>query len=177
MRQRVTAVDSPQWEIYPAPLKQTTRWKPRGLWYSWGTARGTAWTDWAKENMDVTYQYLVPLRIRRGALVRDCKKRAPDSILRIGTLAELDAFTREFSGGVGMTIEGKPHVLIDWAKVARRFAGIECKPYLTSARLTYVWYNMIDVESGCVWHAAAVGMRALKPRPMPRNRRRTSRRG
>ena len=50
---------------------------------------------------------------------------------------------------------------IDWQKVAKKFGGIEFNPYTHQVikrikngkkQILIMWYNTIDVPSGCIWN-------------------------
>jgi hypothetical protein len=45
--------------------------------------------------------------------------------------------------------------LIKWDEVSEDFGGIEICPYLLK-RQYYIWYNLFDVASGCVWNIKSI---------------------
>ena len=63
----------------------------------------------------------------------------------ITNFEELMTFHEEFS---------VPHhgmEMIDWAKVASKYDGIEIAPYIHKGRWELMWYSTWDVASGCIW--------------------------
>ena len=112
--------------------------KPHGLWFS----PGSEWQDWVLKEWDHhrlgQHSYKVDLDF--------------DRILRIETLAQLQAFTAEYGlPYMNLTDDGTiSHV--DWNEVARRYGGIEIAPYQPQYRMfEECWYAPWDVASGCVW--------------------------
>ena len=128
--------------------KQQIAWKPEGLWYSCGTD----WIDWSKaEDFGAASDYVYSLEVDLS------------SMLVISTPQQLDDFTKEY--GVPdphlahLDLSSKSdyfHYYIDWPRVSKEFRGIEICPYISSRRMTYMWYYGWDVASGCIWKPAAI---------------------
>jgi hypothetical protein len=115
--------------------------KPQGMWYS----IGTAWKDYADDaGLRVgSSVYRVTLTMSRILVVR------PE---------DLSALNRQY--GKPWRVEGFDlGRKIDWAKVAQTYAGVEFNPYNKWADEVdedSLWYQGIDVPSGCVWDSAAI---------------------
>lgn len=133
--------------------------KPDGMWYS----VGKSWLDWCEgESYGGIPKYI------------DVIKLDESKILKITTLAALNAFEKEYSildpfivqhnemvrqniiRGIdppGQLIDqrGRTWQHIDWAKIKTQYGGIEIAPYQWQARLVKFWYYGWDCASGCVW--------------------------
>jgi len=54
--------------------------------------------------------------------------------------------------------------IVDWSKVSKDFAGIECCPYPVDdfhTAIENIWYAGIDVPSGCIWDVSAISNSTL----------------
>jgi len=140
--------------------------KPYGLWYGFGES----WLEWVEEHLSdlalVRNKYLYRLEV---------------DPTRILTVVDLPAFHEEFKGEM---FPGSSRVFrdmgepvgdlfkdgIDWAKVARKWGGIEFPVYLWRYRLDYRfrWYYGWDCASGCIWEPAALlSFKAIERPPKP----------
>lgn len=112
--------------------------KPFGLWYGCGRA----WINWIDTTgVHNSFEHVYRLNLQ------------PETLLRISTRAEFDAFDREYA-------VGHPKLAMlrypDWKRVAEVYSGIEICPYRFEQRTIWigyfaVWYGTWDVASGCVW--------------------------
>jgi len=116
--------------------KQTPHHKPKGLWYG----IGTSWVDWIRSEQpdwEEDYTHIVDVDLSKIKVIR--------------SYDELLKFSDEYSIG------DKPTGgLIDWAKVASKYSGIEIVPYIFKARFDLLWYYSWDVASGCIWDSNAI---------------------
>lgn len=127
------------------PVKvQEIKWKPKGLWYSCGTA----WKDWGDaEDFGIPTDYVYELEV-------DASK-----ILFISSVKEIDSFTKkylvpsEFCFGEEFLYKSGN---INWPEVASLVSGIEISPYVWKRRMEYMWYYGWDVASGCIWNPDAI---------------------
>lgn len=120
---------------------QEIRMKPKGLWYG----IGDSWLRWVKNEMpDWEHDNVYRLDINESRI----------KIIR--TYKELLAFDAEY----GLDNQGRSFFdngrMIDWAKVAKEFDGIEIAPYIFEARYELQWYSTWDVASGCIWSGDAI---------------------
>ena len=124
---------------------QRTTYKPKGLWYGFGTS----WLDWVRSQMpdwEKDYKSIFLLEINES------------SVLRLSSKEELVEFTKKYSPSHNSidpsSISYFERNLIDWSMVANNYAGIEINPYIYSARMDRFtnWYYPWDVASGCVWN-------------------------
>jgi hypothetical protein len=134
-----------------APAAQRDPYKPRGLWYS----RGSAWLEFVRREYRSAYSprhhvYAVDLTapvVPYGLRSRDGRR----ALVRLDSAQALRAFTTEFGDLTA----------INWAAVATKYVGIEIAPYQWSCRTSLQWYYGWDVASGCVWDADAVQLTYL----------------
>lgn len=120
--------------------------KPSGTWYSCGRD----WVRWLASES--------PKRLREvkwvTALEPDMRR-----MLALGSMDEVKCFAAAF--GVERVDEMDPtgrdkFHFIDWAAVAKEYAGVEFCPYLRRFRKNFEWYYALDVASGCVWDPSAL---------------------
>ena len=64
---------------------------------------------------------------------------------------QLLAFDAEYGVDNDSRIIFESGRMIDWAKVAKDFDGIEIAPYVFEGRYKLQWYYGWDVASGCIW--------------------------
>lgn len=104
--------------------------KPEGLWY----AIGNEWIDWVRSEMpEWEYDNIFVLQINE------------DRVKKLSSLKDITQFTKEYG------IKYRYGYIIDWAKVAKEYSGIEIAPYVYEARRKFNWYYTWDVASGCIW--------------------------
>jgi len=115
--------------------------KPQGMWYG----LGTSWKDYASEN-----------GLRVGSYVYRVQLD-PDRILAV-TPVNLRSFTRQY--GERWRVRGFDlGWKINWNNVAQHYAGVEFNPYNKWSHKVgedSLWYQGIDVPSGCVWDGSAI---------------------
>ncbi len=113
--------------------------KPNGLWW----ASGDDWLSFAEN--------FVPTKIRDANYLYGL--RISDRVLRLATVTDVVVFTGEF----GQYHGDEADILIDWAAVAKQYAGIEIIPYQYDLRRErgFEWYHTWDIASGCAWHPSA----------------------
>ena len=119
--------------------------KPKGVWYAFGDA----WIDYVKWNDETrsgssAYYYL--------ADIGGCK------LLKMKKYKELVEFTREF------TYEDNNPYYINWAKVSKKYDGIEINPHVSQAAtdVTTQWYQYWDIASGCVWRSKKLKLEKVR---------------
>ena len=116
--------------------------KPNGLWYEcqdgssmdWQTFCDTGLSTKYSERYDSTYN--VDLE--------------DYNILFIPDIYYFDKFTEMYGVPHPAFPNDPEEKLIDWAKVAEHYSGIEICPYIADRR-DVEWYYGWDVASGCVW--------------------------
>jgi hypothetical protein len=117
--------------------KQSQGAKPRGLWYG----VGPSWIDWVRSEMpdwEVDNIFKIDIDV--------------DKILKITNSEELLAFNKNYG------VKTQYYNVIDWAKVASDYGGIEISPYNYKLRMEreVFWYYGWDVASGCVWNEGVI---------------------
>jgi|APSaa5957512535_1039671.scaffolds.fasta_scaffold19968_3 hypothetical protein len=125
--------------------------KPDGVWYSCNDA----WYNWTQENGMLQHKYIHKINIYRNVMT-NINNKNKDKILVINNLKDFDLFNKKYGynawyGKKFWKEMGGGNYLIKWDKVANDYGGIEICPYLTKRRY-YLWYNLFDVASGCVWN-------------------------
>jgi hypothetical protein len=139
-RQRVTALPRPfDWSAFKPLARGMVRLgtKPAGLWY----ACGGEWLKFTAEHIQhrlIEDRYIYELRI-------DLSR-----VLRLRTQKAILAFDAEY---------GRPwedDTVIDWARVAEQYAGVEICPYQGNLKMRLFWYYTWDVASGCIWDISAI---------------------
>ena len=144
---RIILSNDEEIKFIPTKDNQRLTYKPKGLWYGFGTS----WADWVIHEMPEwrkDYKTLFILEINES------------SVLKMGTKEELLDFTRKYSPkDSGGYFERN---LIDWTLVVKDYDGIEISPYVHSARMDERtnWYYPWDVASGCIWGAG--GIKSIK---------------
>ena len=125
--------------------EQVDQMKPRGFWYSAGSA-DDGWDDWClgeEWNVDgLRYRSAVDVDLDRMLVLTD--------------EASIRFFADEYSRP--MSVRLPDFRSVDWPSVARCYAGIEVAPYCWSLRLEpgFLWYYGWDCASGCVWDLSAI---------------------
>jgi hypothetical protein len=119
--------------------------KPSGFWLS-VEGQGDGWKEWCEDN-DFN---LGNLRCRARLSLHAAAK-----ILRLGTLAEIRNFSREYRSP-----DARRHDYgsIDWRRVAASFQGIIIAPHVCEAHFDFavLWYYCWDCASGCIWDPCAI---------------------
>lgn len=135
--------------------KQRVTYKPKGLWYGFGTS----WIDWVRSEMpewEKDYSNVFLLEINEN------------SVLQLGSKSDLIEFTKKYSpshnnsSGQIKDISYFEKNMIDWSLVSKDYSGIEINPYIYSARMNELtnWYYPWDVASGCIWNQD--GIKSIK---------------
>lgn len=121
--------------------------KPTGLWVSddaeyGGEAMG--WPHWCES------ESFALDRLRHRQVV---SLAAPERLLWLGSVPEIDDFHREVSEPVY-----RDYRVIRWDRVAEKWAGIVITPYQWARRLDGParWYYGWDCASGCIWDASVI---------------------
>ena len=123
--------------------KQEKQWKPKGLWYSCGTA----WKQWGDaEDFSISTNFIYELTLDY------------ERILVLSSGIDIDDFTQQFSANrKGFEcFDSSNSRFIDWPTIAKDYHGIEISPYIWERRLQYMWYYGWDVASGCIWNPKAI---------------------
>jgi hypothetical protein len=147
--------------IDPGP--QNPEWKPRGLWYG----IDDAWLSWCESEQ--------PNWIGKSFWKLD----VDESKMLLLSPGDLEGFTKEYLTAPSWAgMRPKEYALlkklssatdwIDWPRVAKRYSGIEIKPYSWKHRMSLMWYYGWDCASGCIWRADA--LRGFEPVAGPRRR-------
>lgn len=125
-------------------------YKPVGFWFSVGYQwpqflLNVSFKKWAARRVtDIKYIYRVNLRT--------------ENILVLKTRRDFTEFTEHY--GTWMpSHSAKFAYIINWRKVARDYAGIECRR-VEAWYDDYYWFRDWDCSSGCVWHRA--GLRSIQ---------------
>jgi hypothetical protein len=117
--------------------------KPAGFWYGFGNS----WIQWTKSEMpEWSGKYIYEVNIGNA------------NVLKIDTYSKLLKFNDEFSAQSTPGISS-----IDWAKVSKKYDGIEIVPYQNNARMNFklLWYYGWDVASGCIWNLDTASLRLI----------------
>jgi len=121
--------------------------KPLGLWVSDDTEYGgeaMGWPHWCEA------ESFALDRLRHRQVV---SLAAPERLLWLGSVSEIDEFHREFSEPLVRTYR-----VIRWDRVAEKWAGIVITPYQWARRLdgNARWYYGWDCASGCIWDPSVI---------------------
>lgn len=111
--------------------------KPDGLWYG----IGDSWIDWVREKCPPLMEH------HNFSIQVDAEK-----ICRLNSEEELKAFLEEMA----VPLLGHPSNLIDWSKVAGKYAGIEISQAVIDLASEYPWLEDWGTASGCIWDSAAI---------------------
>jgi hypothetical protein len=144
--------------------------KPKGLWVSDDDEVENSWPVWCiGEGFHLdSLRYAYDVTLGKGFVG-----------LRISTPEGVDMFTEEYAVsfedrfGAEATAVGLrlPHLnsgmWIDWKRVAARYSGIICTPYLWSRRLGPMWYYGWDCASGCIWDVSKIESVTLRAKVTP----------
>lgn len=133
-------------EIQTSPVPQATSRKPTGLWAS----VGGYWKSWCEYNsytsgVKYTHKY---------ALTFD-----PSHIITLDTPEDVRVFNAEFLEQDTSVYRGNASP--NWAKVARRYAGVEVLyPMDLEDHAKWIWGW--DLSSLCIWDASLVEAEELE---------------
>mgnify|MGYP001769505466 CR=1 FL=1 len=124
--------------------------KPQGFWYS----LGTDWLSWVRSEMPHwEYPFLYELLIDKSKL------------LIINNTNDLLNFINEYSiANSSIKFDNRyEYKKINWYILAKKYSGIEFSNYRKSYLLNKnelntlsLWYDGIDVSSGCIWNKNAL---------------------
>ena len=118
--------------------RQEMDMKPNGLWFG----IQDHWIRWVKYEMP---EWKEP---NLTSLELDENK-----VLIIDTVEKIQEFDQTY----GCYLEDFPTFrVINWTQVAKQYDGILFPVYFRDQRRNYIWYNVIDVPSGCIWNKRAV---------------------
>jgi len=133
--------------------KQEIDIKPFGLWYAYKN-------DWLKNfilanNWLEGYNeqsYMYEIQFKHGIFTRSLLEIKKGKILKISSKNDLTNFHNKYKVAI------EKHVYINWKNVSKDFSGIEFVPfkYVPPPSVRYrrnplLWYNTVDVASGCIW--------------------------
>lgn len=135
--------------------------KPRGFWVSDDSDYG--WKEWCEgENF----------RLENLAYSHEVTLTRNANILRIGSVENLDLFTRTYDAGEHFNKSGIPipkgmfsiGTFMDWPKIVKGYQGLIITPYLWKRRMDYLWYYGWDCASGCsIWDARCIARVVSRP--------------
>lgn len=109
--------------------------KPNGLWFG----IRDHWIRWVKSEMPEWKEpNLTSLEIDKNKL------------LIIDTVEKIQEFDQTYG------IDFSTFRVINWKQVAKQYDGILFPVYFRDQRRIYIWYNVIDIPSGCIWNKRAV---------------------
>lgn len=111
--------------------------KPNGFWYALGDEWGQYLKTHDKERY-TSYDYIASIDIDYA------------DILKINSSQKLEDFHKNYS------VKRNFNPAIDWKKVSEDYKGIEIIPYRPEFRHIYLWYNVWDLASGCIWDLSAI---------------------
>lgn len=160
---------------YTRTYKQSCQTFAEGKWYS----LGDAWQRWGEVGKG---SYLHRLVLKRGVL-GTLQHRDPNKVLVLQNRNEIMEFNRQFG------CRYHRFSFINWAAVARDYAGIEFRNYERIVKrfrrenkrkqralprqtkwvdhFNLLWYYSVDVSSGCIWNLDVVRtveyVRRIKP--------------
>jgi hypothetical protein len=155
--------------------------KPLGLWY----AIGDSWYKyWYRNHLEMKNLpknlNIFKLSIHKNSFITDIKNPNPNKILRIKTNDDVKLFTKLYRMKPYKKLHFPELIIndwkerkniyfddnnIDWQKVAKKFGGIEFNPYIHQViepikdgkkQILIMWYNTIDVPSGCIWNLRTI---------------------
>lgn len=130
--------------------KQKQGYKPIGIWYSCYNS----WYNWIiEENMtSFMKKYIYKITINKNVLT-NIDNINKNKLLIIKNIKDFDKFNNKYKiiDSTNTFFGGINNNLINWEKVSDDFGGIEICPYIVE-RKNYLWYNMWDVASGCIWN-------------------------
>jgi hypothetical protein len=156
---RIHTSNDPNLVFKDVPLyEQRIDSKPVGLWYSFGKQ----WFDYAKREDFRLTKYTYKLNIT------DC------NILTIDNVEKFEDFEKKYGYAkfYGNIISKNYEIIIDWAKVASDYDGIEIynpKDYTALEDLpnsSHIqkfgnWYYYWDIGSGCIWKQCKINLDKL----------------
>lgn len=129
--------------------------KPRGIWYSfehdWYEHVLGSMPEWISDyratfEVEVDLSRILVLRTKRDLVAFADRYGHP-------SLVQQDL--AEFAKRDGTAFE-EPLDWIAWREVAKRWSGIEFRPYTPDFERIGDWYSSLDVASGCVWNTQAI---------------------
>lgn len=131
------------------------QFKPRGLWVSDDDCADN-WRTWCEAEQ---------WGLDRLTHVHDVELAPAANLLVLRTVADIDAFTRQWA--VHPIPEITSNMFMDWEGVRRRCQGLIITPYIWERRLSYgaddaMWYYSWDCASGCIWDPAAIASIRLR---------------
>lgn len=138
---------------------QTTTFKPNGLWYAYYSG----WYNYImiNEMPKRLHKYIHKVEINKNILT-DINHKDKNKLLLIKNTKDFDKFHKKYRvirpemlGWISKSSKKFNNDLIDWQKVANDFGGIEFYPYLEN-RKNYLWYNTLDIASGCIWNLTKI---------------------
>jgi len=119
--------------------------KPNGLWCSPEKSLEDSYTfaDWAKGEINYDFEHPHVFELSDDVFVNYGSKCSPDKdkILVI-TPEDLSTNNKE---------RKRSSIFIDYT-FCYQYGGVMIRPYSRKMRLKYIWYNIYDGESLCIWN-------------------------
>jgi hypothetical protein len=163
--------------VHHSEQSDEVMYKPNGLWYS----PRDVWIKYFSKqiNKKEHYKYTYKMKLRYTKYGDRDRHR----VLKITDEKTFDRFTLRYGSILkNKYIDDQYFVLIDWAKVAKKYGGIELIPLINSRirtadrhtikkynkkfKFTSIddnnsitldfWQSTFDVPSGCVWNPHAI---------------------
>lgn len=131
--------------------------KPHGFWVS-DDDQPHNWREWCRGE---------GWGLRKLRFAQEITLSSRARILRINTVAKLDAFAKRYGAPmfkseqmVKLSAFSLPDMsryeYIDWTPVCRAYQGIVISPYFWSRRMGPMWYYSWGCASGVIWDADAI---------------------
>jgi hypothetical protein len=114
--------------------------KPVGLWYGFGDS-------WSR--------YVADIPQLKGIMTYEIDLGS-SKIAKLKSKKDVENFTNEFPN------DEVPSMFVDWTKVAKKYDGVQIKPYDRFWGDRFMWVSGWDVESGCVWNLSKVKAKRIE---------------
>jgi hypothetical protein len=130
----------------PASLQQIGS-KPIGIWY----ALGNAWLEWIETEMPrrkKPYNFKIEVNLNKMIVL--------NTIKAVEDFIKLYAVLPSRHNPMNNNFIKNWLIEINWPEVCKKYSGIELNPYFSQLHHDYMWYNVWDVPSGCIWKEDAI---------------------
>ena len=145
---------------YEKAVNNPRNFKPIGLWIT-PYGQEDNWFEWSMGE---------EFRISELNYIHDVELAVCANILRISSIAGLDAFSQQYAIDMFPGREAIGYItgerleswmICDWPRLAEKYDGLIISPYQWSRRLMHQgtrtdWYYSWDCASGCIWNARAI---------------------
>lgn len=135
-------------------VKQKKGFKPIGLWFGYKDEWPLFLKNEAEDkNIKITPKYIYSNYLFYKITFDKSK------LMILNNMSQVVNFTEKYS------IKSKGYTYIDWPKVAKSYSGFQVKDYHKVREQImkkydfsekYLWYYMIDINSGCIWNSSAI---------------------